>query len=129
MAESYLETSFALMLKHHGIGGYVTQYRFAPPRLWRFDFAWRCEFVAVEIEGVGRADGGESGHRTREGFLKDAEKHEAALVQGWRLYRVPGPWIATAARHVWRPEVIDTLQALLGLRRIDTVNPHRASDG
>ena len=25
--------------------------------------------------------------------VKDCEKHEAALRLGWRVYRVPGPWI------------------------------------
>ena len=37
---------------------------------------------------------GKGGHQTVKGVLQDAEKYEAALLAGWRVYRVPGPWIA-----------------------------------
>ena len=42
------------------------------------------------------------------GFLKDAEKYEAAMCLGWRVYRVPGPWVATRKRHIWREQVMTT---------------------
>ena len=56
---------------------------------------------------------GKGGHQTVKGVLQDAEKHEAALLAGWRVYRVPGPWIAEGDRAIWRPQVMDTLKALL----------------
>ena len=108
---SYLEDSFDAMLKHHGIGGYVREYRFALPRMWRFDFAWVRPFVAVEIDGITRSGGR---HQRHEGFIEDALKQEAALMGGWRVYRVPGPWVATAKRHVWRPEMVEVLRVLIG---------------
>ena len=101
---SYLEDSFELWLKqtpdikahiHH----LEREYQFAAPRKWRFDFAFLCCDVAVEIEG-GLFKGGR--HQTLTGFLADAEKYEAALVHGWTVYRVPGPWIAEGERKLWR---------------------------
>ena len=47
-------------------------------------------------------------HQRLAGFLKDAEKYEAAMCLGWRVYRVPGPWVATRKRHIWREQVMTT---------------------
>ena len=54
-----------------------------------------------------------AGTRQSRACLQDAEKYEAALLAGWRVYRVPGPWIAEGDRAIWRPQVMDTLKALL----------------
>ena len=116
MVESYLEREGRLYLRHHALPEPEPQFRFAPPRLWRFDFAWPDKLVAMEIDGLGRADGGEGWHRTREGYLRDAEKCEAALRIGWRVYRVPGPWLAKGQRRIWEPRIAETLEILLKLR-------------
>ena len=63
------------------------EFKFALPRKWRFDYAWPDALLAVEIEG-GLYKGGR--HQTLNGFVDDAEKYEAALLQGWSVYRVPG---------------------------------------
>ena len=115
MAKSDLEGAFALWLRQRDntdIAPPVRQLRFAPPRRWLFDFAWPAQRVAVEIDGL--VYGGRGGHQTVDGVLKDCEKHEAALRLGWRVYRVPGPWIAEDNRLIWRPEVMETLRLLLG---------------
>lgn len=62
----------------------VRQYRFSPPRRWRFDFAWLDSKVAVEIEG-GMFKGG--GHQRGEAYTKNCEKYNAAVVQGWAVLR------------------------------------------
>lgn len=90
----------------------IEQYRFHPTRRWRFDFAWPDRKVAVEIDGL--VQSGRGRHQTVQGVLGDAEKQEAALRAGWLVYRVPGPWVASRSRHVWRPQVITTLRQLLG---------------
>lgn len=111
---SYLESAFEFWLREHPkIPPCVREHKFALPRQWRFDFAWPDHMFAVEIEGMGRADGGQAAHRTREGFLKDAEKYERAMILGWRVYRVPGPWVATRSRLIWRPEVMKAVTVML----------------
>ena len=112
---SYLEASFDLMLRTQGkdIPPPVAEYKFHSKRRWRFDFAWPLEKVAVEIEGLTR-EGGR--HQRPEGFRGDCEKYEAALLAGWRVYRIPGNWVAIPNRHVWKPRILDTLGVLLGVR-------------
>ena len=110
---SYLESAFDLWVRHEGLPEPVAELRFHPSRKWRFDRAWPEQHVAVEIEGITYEDGGR--HQRVHGFLGDAEKYEAALLLGWRVYRVPGQWIATPSRMIWRPEVMSTLRFLLGL--------------
>ena len=99
-----------------GVRWHRRNIKFEPSRKWRFDFAWPTQKVAVEIDGL-RYDG-KAGHQTVKGVLNDAEKYEAALLLGWKVYRVPGPWIAEAkgddVRLIWREEVMDTLKTLLG---------------
>jgi very-short-patch-repair endonuclease len=62
----------------------TTEYRFAPPRRWRFDVAFPDRMLAVEIEG-GVWSGGR--HTRPTGFLRDAEKYNRAAILGWRLLR------------------------------------------
>ena len=99
-------------LRRTGIPEPVREYRFAPGRRWAFDFAWVEEMVALEVDGLLRRGGR---HQSFDGFLRDCEKMEAALRLGWRVYRVPGPWIARGSRVVWRREVIETLALLLAV--------------
>ena len=111
---SYLEDAFEIWLSQTDLPEPEREYRFAPPRRWRFDFAWPEHKVAVEIEG-GLFKGGR--HQSLDGFLKDAEKYEAALLKGWTVYRCPGPWIAEGSarnhRMIWREQVMETLRLLL----------------
>lgn len=68
------------------------EYRFAPPRLWRFDFAWVDERVAVEVDG-GILRGGR--HTSSiSGRLRDIEKLNTAASLGWRVL------VATTLPHV-----------------------------
>lgn len=88
------------------------EYLFHPERRWRLDFAWPEHRFAVEVDGLHRHGAG-TAHQRRDGILRDAEKAEALLRLGWRLYRVPGPWVATPKRWILRPEVIDTIREQL----------------
>src|SRR5579872_1223858 len=66
------------------------EYRFAPPRRWRFDFAWPEDLLAVEIEG-GIWNRGR--HVRPRGYEKDCEKYNAAALAGWRVFRVTTPML------------------------------------
>lgn len=61
------------------------EYRFAPPRRWRFDYAWPALLVALEIEG-GVWTGGR--HTRGAGYSRDCEKYTEAALRGWRVLRV-----------------------------------------
>lgn len=62
----------------------VREYRFDKIRRWRFDMAWPEHMVAVELDG-GVYSGGR--HVRGKGFEGDLEKMNAAMAQGWRVFR------------------------------------------
>ena len=76
---------FLALLKQYGLPEPVTEYTFAAPRKWRFDYAWRAERVALEVEG-GIFVGGR--HSRGVGMLKDMEKYNRAALLGWSVLRV-----------------------------------------
>jgi very-short-patch-repair endonuclease len=83
-AQSRLEETLSLHLRAAGLPDPEREYRFAPPRRWRFDFCWPDQRLAVEVEG-GIYSGGR--HVRGSGFEKDAEKYNAATIAGWRVLR------------------------------------------
>ena len=64
----------------------VREYRFSPDRRWRFDFAWPCSMVAVEVEG-GTYHRSHSRHTSGTGFHDDCIKYNAAVLLGWKVLR------------------------------------------
>ena len=60
------------------------EYKFHPTRRWRFDFAWPEKKVAVEIEGGVYIDGR---HTRGKGYERDLEKYNAAVTDGWKVFR------------------------------------------
>lgn len=73
-----------MQLRAHKIVGYTMEYRFHATRRWRFDFAWILKGVAVEIEG-GTWSGGR--HTRGDGYEKDCEKYNEAVLMGWKVLR------------------------------------------
>jgi very-short-patch-repair endonuclease len=61
------------------------EFRFAAPRRWRFDLCWPAHKVAVEVDG-GTWTGGR--HVRGEGYERDCEKFDEALLLGWLPLRV-----------------------------------------
>ena len=104
-AELYL----AALLEQAGIPAPEREYRFDAVRRWRFDFAWPERRVAVEVEGITPSG---SRHQRLPGFLRDAEKYEAAQVQGWMVYRVPSPWV-TGKKKARPNEIVAAVRKLL----------------
>ena len=60
------------------------EYKFAPDRKWRADYAWPVDGVILEVEGAV----GYGRHTRARGFRGDMEKYNAAAVLGFRLIRV-----------------------------------------
>lgn len=85
---SRLETLFWLQLEQAGLTeGCEREYRFNPPRRFRFDFAWPHKAVAAEIDGGGYVYGR---HNRPAGQGSDAEKGNIAQLLGWHVYRFTG---------------------------------------
>jgi very-short-patch-repair endonuclease len=82
--ESALEARLALHLRACGMPEFEREHVFAPPRRYRFDFAWPELKVAAEVEG-GTWTGGR--HTRGDGFERDAEKYNLAALDGWRVLR------------------------------------------
>ena len=66
----------------------------------------------MEIEGIVYREGRGPNQRGA-GFVASCEKYEAALLDGWRVYRKSGPWVTD-----WRHEVMSTIRQLFE-RRLD----------
>lgn len=87
---SNLELTLETHLKIHGLPEAMREYRFAPPRRWRFDFAFVSERIAIECEGGTRNNGRHSRH---EGYRADCLKYNEAIRQGWKVYRFTGDMV------------------------------------
>ena len=105
------ERSFLFQLRALGIQEPTREWRFAPPRRWRFDFAFVPEKIAVEIEG-GTYTGGR--HVTGPGYAADLVKYNIATLAGWRVLRF-------TPRMVDQGWALDVLEATLKGHGIDDV--------
>ena len=75
---------FVALCDAHGLQAPEREWRFAPPRRWRFDYSWPGLWVAVEQEGgVWTAGRHTRGH----GFEADCVKYAEATLRGWRVFR------------------------------------------
>lgn len=70
-----------------------SEYRFAQPRRWRFDYALVGERIAIEIEGLVFKDGAKGRHQTIKGYTGDCEKYNTAAILGWLVLRFTQPMI------------------------------------
>lgn len=101
MSSSHLEDAFIETVVSEGSRTGVDiphperEYKFAPGRKWRFDFAWPEQKVAVEIEGGIWSHGR---HVRGSGFSADCEKYNAAASLGWRVLRVTDQQLSDSRR-------------------------------
>jgi very-short-patch-repair endonuclease len=83
MKKSAGESALAFQLRAHKIP-FEAEYRFAPPRKFRFDFAFPDKKIACEIDGgiftFGR-------HSRPAGIVKDMEKFNIAAGLGYRILK------------------------------------------
>ena len=79
-----MSSLFLALCRRAGMPEPTPELRFAPPRRFRFDWAWPEARVALEVEGAVWT----SGRHTRgSGFLKDVEKYNLAASLGWLVFR------------------------------------------
>ena len=84
MGVSKAEETLAFQIRAVKLPEPVREHRFHETRKWRFDFAYPAQKLAIEVEG-GVWSGGR--HTRGSGFTNDCEKYNAALMNGWRVYR------------------------------------------
>ena len=71
---------FLTLWRETGMPDPVAEYRFAPPRRWRFDYAWPAVKVAVEFDGGQWLPRG--GRHNSDG---DRDKLNHGVAMGWRI--------------------------------------------
>ena len=101
------EDECAFMLKATNTTGWQRELRFAPPRRWRFDFAWPQQRIALEIEG-GAWVGGR--HNRGAGYVNDLEKYNTATLLGWRLLRVTPEMVSDGTALLLIEALLDNAQ-------------------
>ena len=89
-AGSDLEETLLFQMRAVGLPMPEREYRFAPPRRWRFDFAWPERMVACEVEGGTWARGR---HVQAAGYEADCEKYNEAVLCGWQVIRFTGSMV------------------------------------
>ena len=87
---SHLEFTLDQQIAAAGLPRPEREHRFAPPRRWRFDFAWPVRRIAAEVEGGTWSRGR---HVRGRGFEADCEKYNAAALAGWRVLRFTGDMV------------------------------------
>ena len=87
---SDLEDLLAQQMQFVGLPTPEREYRFAPPRRYRADFAYPEQKILIEVEG-GTWTGGR--HSRGQGFENDCLKYNLAVEFGWRVMRFTGDMI------------------------------------
>ena len=80
-----MSDTFDAVLCAAGLPAPIREHRFAPPRRWRFDYAWPAHRLALEVEGGTWKRGR---HVRGRGYESDCEKYSEAALRGWRVLRV-----------------------------------------
>lgn len=85
----------------------VREHRFHSTRDWRLDLAWPDLKIAVECEG-GIFKRGR--HTRGDGFERDCEKYNEALLCGWLVLRVTEHQIEDGRALAWLTKILEEHQ-------------------
>ena len=81
---SQLEDLLAQHMQYAGLPTPEREYRFAPPRRYRADFAYPKKMLLIEVEGGVWTQGR---HSRGAGFTNDCGKYNLAAKLGYRVLR------------------------------------------
>jgi hypothetical protein len=98
-----LEALLDMHIRAAGLPEPEREYRFAPPRRYRFDRVWKDRMLALEVDG-GAWSGGR--HTSGKGFTSDCEKATLAALKGWRVMHVTGEHIKSGQALRWLQEAL-----------------------
>jgi hypothetical protein len=77
-----------------------TEYQFDEKRKWQFDWCYPAVKIAIEYEGIFTRDKSRTGHTSITGVMRDVEKYNAAMLQGWKIVRVTAANYKTVFRMI-----------------------------
>lgn len=78
-----LESDFYTQLQAAGLPLPIREYHAIDGRKYRWDFAWPDKRLLVELQG-GTWSRTRTGHSTGSGIRRDCEKHNLAVLNGWK---------------------------------------------
>ncbi len=100
---SLLESALLFQIRAVKLPEPERELKFCPQRRFRFDFAWKQESLAVEVDGGHWIRGR---HARGSGIDLDCEKGALALLMGWRVLHV-------TSTHINSGEAIQWIEKLL----------------
>ena len=92
MTKSELELELLSYIRMVGLPEPIREYKAIPERRFRFDMAYPKYMLLIEIQGdiwAGKR-GEQSGHTSGVGLLRDYEKNNLAVANGWRVLYFAG---------------------------------------
>ena len=108
--ESPLEILLAQQMKFAGLPEPEREYRFAPPRRYRADFAYPDEMLLIEVEGGVWTNGA---HVRGKHYTSDCSKYNLAATMGFRVLRFTGEMIKSGLALRTIEEVMNEKQSNL----------------
>lgn len=121
MSTKIIEQAFFDELKRNGLPLPVKEYRFdkLAGRKWRLDYAWPDYKVAVELHGGIWMGKNKGAHTSPTNRLRDMEKFNFAVIQGWRVLECTRSSSETqhvknvGELHIYSKTIINALKTLL----------------
>jgi hypothetical protein len=108
MGMSDLEATMAFQIRAAGLPEPEREVCIIDGRKLRWDFIWRDYKCGMEVQGGiwGNSKSKVLGHNSGTGIIRDAEKHNLALLSGWKILLV-------TEKHIKSGEALKWIQQLL----------------
>lgn len=82
-----------------------TEYRFHPPRRWRFDYCLKEYKIAIEFNGSVWTQGR---HTRGQGYINDREKINQAQIDGWLVLELTTEMVKSGAAYEMIKQAIES---------------------